>query len=360
MSVPFSISYSKLEVARCGLALKLYTEGDKNYNTPEFEFTEFGSEAHEVIDEINNHKDQNIDDELLNSFILKHVTADHVAIRKAALKYIANFPYKDIAFSEYKFGLDEFLNPCEYDTAAYRGRIDQVLMGSKTSMIVNDNKSSWMIYSPDTPQLDFYCWAMSRTYPEIEEFIRAIYFIRYGKQMKSDFPVTRMQIANIENAFIIAAEQAWAQELGKAMPGKACMYCRHAMTCPAAEASLDIIKSYEDALSMAQKYHVMKRQMEVISKQLKGFVNKYGKVELNDSEFYGYKETKRLIVKAQDVLDRLKQAPSLVSILKVGATEFKKLPKELKDMIPKEYKASTKFGYHKGMDDDDEDENNEE
>ena len=51
MTVPFSISYSKLEVARCGLALQLYTEGDKNYNTPEFEFTEFGSEAHEVIDE---------------------------------------------------------------------------------------------------------------------------------------------------------------------------------------------------------------------------------------------------------------------------------------------------------------------
>jgi len=359
MTVPFSISYSKLEVARCGLALQLYTEGDKNYNTPEFEFTEFGSEAHEVIDEINIHKDQHIDDEMLNGFIQKHVTADHVAIRKAALKYIANFPYKDIAFSEYKFGLDEDLRPCEYNTAAFRGRIDQVLMGSKTSMIINDNKSSWQIYSPDTPQLDFYCWAMSRTYPEIEEFIRAIYFIRYGKQVKSDFPVTRMQLANIENAFLIAAQQAWTQELGKPSPGKVCMYCRHAMTCPAAEASLEIIKSYEDALTMAQKYHVMKRQMEVMSKKLKGFVNKYGKVELNDDEFYGYKETQRLVVKAQDVLDRLKQAPNLVSIFKVAATDFKKLPKELKDMIPVEYKAGTKFGYHKGVGDDDE-ENEEE
>lgn len=348
MAVPFSISHSKLEIARCGLALKKYIENDRDYDTPEFEFTEFGSESHAVIDEINLHKDVHIDDELLNSFIKKHVTKDHVEIRQAALRYMKNFPYKDVVFSEYKFGLGEDLMPCDYDVAAFRGRIDQILMNGKTTMIVNDNKSSWQIFDPGVPQLDFYCWALSRTYPEIESFIRSIYFIRYGKHVVSDYPLS--QFANIENAFVIAAEQAWEQELGKPSPGKVCMYCRHAMSCPAAEASLDIIKSYEDALTMAQKYHVMKRQIEVIGKQLKEFVGKYGKIELNNDEFYGFQETKRLVIRAKDVLDKLNRAPNLVSILKVGATEYRKLPKELKDMIPVEYKASTKFGHYKGGD----------
>lgn len=350
MAVPFPISHSKLAVARCGLALQKYNEGDRDYDTPEFEFTEFGSEAHNVIDEINIHKDENIDDELLNSFIKQHVTCDHVEIRRAALKYLRNFPYKDVVFSEFKFGLGEDLQPCAYDDAAYRGRIDQILMNGVSQMIVNDNKSAWQIYSPDVPQLDFYCWALSRTYPEIDSFIRSIYFIRWGQWVKSDRPLDNL--ANIENAFVIAAEQAWEMELGRACPGKVCMYCRHAMNCPAAEASLDIIKSYEDALTLAQKYHVMKRQTEVIGKKLKNFVDTYGKIELNDSEYYGFQETKRLVIKAKDVLDKLSKAPNLASVLRVGATEFKKLPKELRDMIPVSYKASTKFGHCvKGEDD---------
>jgi hypothetical protein len=345
MSVPFPISHSKLEIARCGLALQKYNEGDKEYDTPEFEFTEFGSESHAVIDEINIHKDQHIDDDLLNSFIKKHVTSDHVDIRKAALKYMTNFPYKNVLYSEYKFGLNESLFPCDYDQAAYRGRIDQIMMADERTMIVNDNKSSWQIYRPEVPQLDFYCWALSRTYPEIDGYIRAIYFIRHGAWQKSNY--TLSQFANIENAFVIAAEQAWEQELGKPCPGKVCMYCRHAMSCPSAEASLDIIKSYEDALTMAQKYHVMQRQIGVMGKKLRKFVDTYGNIDLNDSEYYGYHETKRLVINARDVLDKLKKAPNLASLLKVSAMEYRKLPEDLKSLIPVEYKTSTKFMHGK-------------
>lgn len=347
----FPISPSRLNTAKCGLALQKYMNHETP-DTPQFEFTEFGSEAHEVIDCINR-CGQVIDDVILDNIISQSVTADHEQIRRYGLKYVNGFPYDRLLLSEFAFGLDDNLRPCDYDTATFRGRVDSAIVEDEYTLCIIDNKSSWQIYSPDTFQLRFYAWAMSKFFPEFPNIRVSIYFIRYGHWEKADF--TFSNFSNIERSVLIAADQAWDADLGTPSPGKVCMYCDWAMSCPMAEKTVDVFTTKEEAILAAQKYHVMKRQCEVLAKKMRKFVEMSGEpIVLNDNEFYGFKETKRRSADVSTVLKLLKTHPDLEQILSVGITKLQRLPKELREKVPVNIETGTEFKHHeRGEDDED-------
>lgn len=352
MSVPFPISFSRLQMARCGRALRMYIE-EQERDTSEYETTQFGSEIHKCIDEINKNKD--VSDDFINDLLARNVTSDHIEIRRLLLKYIEKFPYKETVFSEFKFGLDENLKPCDFDNAAFRGVIDSVISESPEKMLIVDNKTSFRTYSPETEQLNFYCWAMSRHFPEIQEFYRSIYFVRLGHWERSEFPVREREIANIENAILAAAERAWSKTSDDPEPGAVCAFCPFVMSCPAKDVDIYTIRSNEEARDIAQQIILLKRKVAEMEKKLRIFVDFNGPIDLNESEVYGHKPSKTLVVPVDRVLENLSEFPGLKKIISINTTAARKLPKVfLQENLGAHEEVTTRFcHYKKGVDTDD-------
>jgi len=336
----FQISPSKLMVARCGRALDLLNKNTPS-DTPEFENTLLGSEVHDIFHEINCY-DGVIDDMVLDLIINRCSSHNFEMQRRYALKYLDNFPYHMVTLSEFACGLDENLQEAPFETALYRGRIDALIMESEHRMIIVDHKSAWQIYKPDTDQLRFYAWMLSRIFPHIEEFVMSIYFLRYGQWEKTDFHVGRKAIANVERSVIIAAEQAWNTQLGVPTPGKYCAFCRYAMSCPAAEKSINVISSEKDATEMAQKLHVMKKQVLELGGLLQSYAKENGFIPIDGDYGYGYGEAETQIADVNDLLPLLEKNPELKKALKVDLRQLKRLHVD----IPLKTKYSSRWGVH--------------
>ncbi len=334
----FPISPSKLMVARCGRALDLLNK-DTPADTPEFENTLLGSELHDVLHEINCY-DGPIDDTVLDLIMERCCSHAFETQRRYALKYIENFPYHSVCMSEYSCGVDENLLPTDYETAVYRGRIDAIIAEAENRLCIVDHKSAWNVYKPDTEQLRFYAWLLSKIHPHIEEFSMSIYFIRYGQWEKTDFHLGRKAIANIERSVKIAARAAWNTQLGVPTPGKYCAFCNYCLSCPAAAANVNVIASEQDAIDIAKSLHVMKKQMTEMSGLIQRYAKEHGFIPIDGDFGYGYGERASEEVKVEDVLEALKENPQVIKALKVDMKALKRLKLDL----PTTTRYSSKWG----------------
>jgi hypothetical protein len=337
----FQISPSKLKVARCGRALDLLNQ-DTPPDTPEFENTLLGKEVHEILHEINCY-DGVIDDIALDMILEKCCSHNFELQRRYALKYIDNFPYKSVAMSEFACGLDINLQPAPFETALYRGRIDALIMEDERRMCIVDHKSSYQIYNPDTEQMRFYAWLMSRVHPHIDEFVLSIYFLRYGEWRKTDYCLGRKAIANVERAMIVASQQAWNTQLGVPTPGAYCAFCPYAMSCPAAEKSISVVTSEQDAVVMAQKLHVLKKQVQELNRLLQGYAREAGMIMIDGETGYGYGEGQFKSAKVSDILEIAKQNPDALRALKADMRQVAKLKLD----VPITTKYSSRWGAYK-------------
>lgn len=336
----FQISPSKLNVARCGRALDLLNNNVPP-DTAENENTQFGTEMHDVLNAINSY-DGIVDDNALDYIIMQYCSHEFELQRRYAIKYIENFPYKNIALSEFSCGLDENLKEAPFQTALFRGRIDAVIMEDENKAIIVDHKSAWNIYSPDTMQLRFYAWIFHRIFPYVDNIALSIYFLRYGQWVKTDFYLGKKAIANIEHAVLAAANEAWNVTLGEATPGKYCSVCPYLMSCPAAQKSIDVISSQQEAIELAKTLHVIKKQANEISRLLQAYSRENGFIPIDGDYGYGYSEKEYEYVEVQDVLPLIEKNKELIKALKVDMRVLKKFGLDL----PKKKKYLARWGAH--------------
>jgi hypothetical protein len=326
--VPFPLSPSRMSLASCPLALANRNNNVKP-DAPTASFLTLGSEAHAVFEEINNHTGA-LDDDFLDMAIGKHVVhSDPVLVRRWGKKYITHFPVNEVAGTELKLALNADLVPCDFDDeeVAFRCVIDALIPDPDNPHRVKivDNKTGFMIYKPDTEQLDFYAWIVNRCFPEFFEAEVGIYFARWGRLKYNDFVYTNF--ADIERAILAKARAIWEMDLSNPQPmaGETCTICNNPVSCPLADRKVERITTDEEAEEMARVFLAKKRQVEVLRKKLKDWSDARGPIQTNPTTAIGFKEASRRTVDVKEVVKYLKEYPQLINALSASVTEVLKV-----------------------------------
>lgn len=314
MTVPFPVSFSRMQMAECPLALWNRIHNIPS-TTPEASFLTLGSEVHACYDYINKNA-YRIDDDLLDEAMRECVhRSSPVTVRQFLLKYIKTIPMSRIKYSELPLGLTEDFKPCDFDSkeCAYRGIIDLVMETDDewADIDIVDAKTSFQMYAPDTVQLDFYTWMFNLFYPTVSLIRRGIYFGRYGKLRFTN--QTQHNYRNLEHSFKVMAERTWAVAYkfpsnGKApdpCPGAFCSICNWSIGCPAAQKSIYAFETEEEASEAARVYVAKKNEVSLLSKKLKDWSNQYGDINVSDDSVLTNVAQVRRTISAHSVLKYL-------------------------------------------------------
>lgn len=180
-----------------------------------------------------------------------------------------------------------------WDTADYRGIVDKIHIISKKKAIVTDYKSTPAIWAqtyldafePGT----FYCWLVWKFYPQIEEFIFRVNFLRYG--FFRDTVRTKQQLQLYEQQLHVRRQKLREIVSWDPIPGEHCGLCDFVELCPLSQDTSELpqeIITPEQAVRVAHAVRVKEEWLKRGKAKLKSFVEHNNPVEFNGWA-YGYK-----------------------------------------------------------------------
>ena len=267
---------------------------------------ERGKTAHLVVDELLNYcvdeqiVPKDLDEDMVRESLERHAT--HFIYHEIENVYAwcrlwaqrFKLPAEVIGIEE-RIGLDEDFDEIDFSDASYRGIID-LLQIKGDHAVITDWKSQPNILSQTDldvhQQGTFYCWLISKMYPDVERFTFRIWYLRYGFAMATTR--THEDLELFEQALMIKEKKILEIDNWDPIPGPQCQYCDVIHRCPIA---LDLgpenpaIISQEQAVIAAQKITVM----ETLTKELKGGLKEYVKanddVLIGDNWIYGFKHS---------------------------------------------------------------------
>lgn len=336
---------------------------------------ERGKASHAVVDEILNYCVDNdivpkdIPDDTVRESLERH--ASHHIYHEIAnvftwcrlWKQRFKLPAEVIGIEE-KVGIDEDFDECDFSDASYRGIID-LLQIKDDHAVITDWKSQPNILSQtdldEHQQGTFYCWLISKMYPDVETFTFKIWYLRYGFQMSTTRTIEDLEI--FEQALMIKEKKIMEIDNWDPIPGPQCQYCDVIHRCPIA---LDLspdqpaIISQEQAVIAAQKITVMETLMKELKAGLKDYVKANDDILIGDNWIYGFKhiESDRWdIAKVANLLEEYDHDLSdyanldtkkIKKLIKLASREDHALERALRDLT--ETKNSTKFQGYKRKD----------
>lgn len=262
-------SPSRLETATCGFQFfNTYVE-PKPEARMEGLAQARGSAVHEVLEKISAHL-RDTPDKVLGDTMVREWVSDGIKrhpyayqevhdVLDMAHKYVRH-PWVSLTANSHielrlaiKFKLDEngqimtykdkigeqevdrpILEECDYDDpeAAARGRADVLTISDDTTTaFILDHKTQPNVEDPDTFQLGFYAWVISKIYPFLEEVQTTLHFARYGKYSDS-YVWTKEDLYRIEEQFLTKMQIIESRQSWDATPYKNCQYCPFIIKCP--------------------------------------------------------------------------------------------------------------------------------
>jgi len=170
----------------------------------------------------------------------------------------------------------------------FRGIIDRLDI-DKNTVIITDYKTDHQLRSQADIEADFqlavYAWLVTKEYPQINQFIVRLDFVRHDVVREATLDVGR--VAMVENqvlGLIGQVEKAIAANKLPARPGAFCGWCGYATLCPAAKdipADVQPVNTPEAARAVAEELAVLERLVAVRKEALKQYCNVAGPVEAN-------------------------------------------------------------------------------
>lgn len=265
--------------------------------------------------------------------------------------------------AEYKFGLDRELNALnseggwpqtstEWDRAFLIGVIDRIDKLGAESLKITDYKSGWST-DVDKFQPQLYALALSRLFPEAQNFEIELDFIRFGIQ--KTFSPHLEDIIKVKKKLFKLVEEIESTTEWEPRVGNNCHYCGFINICPALKATLDNplsgeIFTGEQAKGAAEKLLLLEAQLGFTRNALQLWVKANGPLIHSGFNFgYQVKQSDE-ITAVSELVEALKKLDGkLDSYLSVSAANKKKLSKD----YPKLYdelrivKKSTRWGVEK-------------
>lgn len=166
------------------------------------------------------------------------------------------------------------------------GVIDQ-LKDEQCRALITDAKTDHVIRSQAEIDKDFqlrcYAWMAADKYPDAEEFICSIDFVRHGAIRSTTY--TTEDIPVIEKEILDAIDAIEADQEYKPTPGSYCAWCSWTADCPAIkEGGLEVLTSSEDALALASERIALDARRQAIDALLKPWCTQEGAIEVNGME----------------------------------------------------------------------------
>ncbi len=273
-----------------------------------------GSGVHEVLEILGRaaHAGRTLSDEQIETVIAEQTAMlDPAAAAEARMilgGYLARgglpgFPSDatDVEF-ERPFAIDALGQPVAWDAAdaIFRSIWDVVYRENGGSLaVVRDYKTSWGIEDPGE-QMRLYAWAACCLWPEVEEVVVELHFVRYGVVRRDVLPREDVQpvgaamrvrhaevverLANLGDGDNAAVEKAFPARVTNA-----CNTCSYTSSCPKMQTPVPVIEVLVGPIEAAIAANALVRlgvQRAALEKQLAAYVEQHGPVDLGD-EVYG-------------------------------------------------------------------------
>lgn len=267
---------------------------------------ERGSGVHEILHAVGlaRFEGREMDDEQITALIERHAAVllpeaadDLRAISRRAIErdYLPTLPSDatDVGF-ERAFAIDASGKPVMWDSAAaiFRSIFDVAFRENGGTLgVVDDYKTSRLITAPGE-QMRLYAWAMTCLYPDLEEVLVRLRYVRYGVTKEQLYDAEALaelrRTVPVELAALRdeVARRREAQDWPTRVTVQACNSCAYGPTCPEREASLGPLAT-ESSRALADRLVTIEAEAAQIKEALKGRVERDGPQDLGGGEVYG-------------------------------------------------------------------------
>ena len=176
--------------------------------------------------------------------------------------------------------------------------------------VITDYKTSWKLPTQkevdNSLQLKIYSFAAFLLYPEVEEVIPRLFFLRYGVMKTRSEPYTRSDIADVPELIQQKVEEIEAEKDFKPSLNRLCGWCGYTPYCPLFKNSLTKVIGYDlqtfkDAQQAAGILYAAKLACDKLTARLKEYVDQFGPISLEDMKL-GYNKSEGLEFDAEEVV----------------------------------------------------------
>jgi len=193
---------------------------------------------------------------------------------------------RELVGYEERIAIDERFQWTSWDDASFRGIVDVVHLARRMrTAIVTDYKSMPNLLSHaalvEHEQGSFYCWLVSKFYPQVEDFIFRVWYLRYGCYVET--MRTRRQLEHFEQAMLIKRQMITEITEWKPIAGRHCGVCDFVHVCPLANddsALPDELVSDEQAVRVAGELRAKEEWVKEARTKLKTYVTHNDEVRL--------------------------------------------------------------------------------
>ena len=203
---------------------------------------------------------------------------------------------KNLIGYEEPISIDERYDETGWEEATYRGIVDVFHKFGKTA-VVWDYKSQPNVLSQTAldqhDQGSFYCWLISKFYPQIEEFIFRVWYLRHG--FYAETRRSKRDIQLFEQKLLVQKQKLVEIQSWDPIPGEHCGVCDFIDRCPLAEDRSPLpteIVTPEQAQRVASELRVKEEWAKHAKAKLKVYVEHNDDVELQGYA-YGFRSSER-------------------------------------------------------------------
>lgn len=256
--------------------------------------------------------------------------------------------------TEVKLRLDAQFRPCS-DGHQYSGEFDQLDIDGDHATI-NDAKSHFGIFEPDTIQAIYYPWLLHKTMAHLKTITFQLDFVRWGVIRSRDFDID--EIDRLERDVILMMTQriqsAADADAWPAIPNKACAYC--SLDCPLiadglTESQVGMVRDDITAKALAAQLYAMDRRRERLKATLESYAIERGDITMDHGITLGFVKRNAVEYSPKDMV-RLNEQHGFDKLraLKVDNAAVKKIGKRYPEIVTELAKtaqddSTTTFGF---------------
>lgn len=270
---------------------------------------ERGSAVHSVLEQIGRaaHAGTPLDTEQVELLVAEQVATIHPEAARDAREIVRrylergglpSFPSDatNVGF-EVPFAVDCDGMPVAWDApdAMFRSVFDVVYRENGGELaVVRDYKTNWVIDEPGE-QMRLYAWAACCLWPEVEEVVVELHFVRYGAVRRAVLaradvaPVlAELRVVHAEVTDAIAAAGDVEERFAARLSTSACGTCSYQALCPRARGPLRVAPDridYSDREETARYLVRLEAEAKRVREALLASVGEHGPIDLGDETF---------------------------------------------------------------------------
>lgn len=175
--------------------------------------------------------------------------------------------------------------------------------------VITDYKTSWKLPTQkevdDSLQLKIYSFAAFLLYPEIEEVLPRLFFMRYGAMRTRSEPYIRPDLEDVPELIQKKIDKIEAEKEFKPSLNSLCGWCGYTPYCPLFKNSLATVTGYDlqtfaDAQRAAEILCAAQFACKKLNSRLKKYVDMNGPITVSDQKL-GYRLTETIGLDAEEI-----------------------------------------------------------